>query len=417
MHIWQVQAVRDVVTWGGLVGLFLLGHRLSIVTVPLLLALLLAYLLEPVVRLLIRVPGIGRKGAAALLLVSTVLFVVIPAGIAASFAIVQGAHLASDLAGGVERVVASVQAPGDEELREAVGTGPWLEIRDFLVDLRAYAAEEPSARPEPGGREILGVDMRDGVRLLDALLLWIRTHAEGLAQQALETGRGALDLAVSAAGSLGRLVFGAFLTVFFFFFVCSGWEAVGDFARGLIPTRNRERALEIAHRMDRAVSGFVRGRFTIALVLAGFYALSFWLIGVPAPLLWGPAIAFLAIVPYAPVLGLPIVIVVLLLQPLEGFRGSTWWGVLAPLAVYQVGQALDDYVLTPAIQGESTGLSTPVLLFASIAGASLLGFYGLLVAIPLAACVKILVDEVFWPRFRAWSSGKEADFLPIDRDG
>ena len=78
---------------------------------------------------------------------------------------------------------------------------------------------------------------------------------------------------------------------------------------------------------------------------------------------------------------------------------------------------LDDYVLTPAIQGESTDLMTPMILFASIGGGVLLGFYGLLVAIPLAACVKILWMEIFWPRITAWSEGRAKDPLPLDSGG
>ena len=185
----------------------------------------------------------------------------------------------------------------------------------------------------------------------------------------------------------------------------------------MLPTKNRERVVEIVRKMDVAISGFIRGRLTISLVLAGFYSVGFWLIGVPAPLLTGPGIAFLAIIPYAAVAGIPVVILLLWLEAHTGFQGTWWWVLLSPIACYQLGQALDDYVLTPVIQGKSTDLDTPTILFASIAGGALMGFYGLLVAIPLAACLRILIREVFWPRFRDWSEGRERDFLPIDSEG
>ncbi len=60
-------------------------------------------------------------------------------------------------------------------------------------------------------------------------------------------------------------------------------------------------------------------------------------------------------------------------------------------------------------------MDTPTILFASIAGGALMGVYGLLLAIPVAACLKILLRELFWPRFKAWSEGEEKDFLPIGR--
>ena len=53
-------------------------------------------------------------------------------------------------------------------------------------------------------------------------------------------------------------------------------------------------------------------------------------------------------------------------------------------------------------------------LFVSLAGGVLAGFYGLLLAIPVGACLKILLNEVFWPRFRQWAEGRARDFLPIE---
>ena len=84
------------------------------------------------------------------------------------------------------------------------------------------------------------------------------------------------------------------------------------------------------------------------------------------------------------------------------------------VGVWMLGQFMDDYVLTPRIQGKTTGMDTPTILFASLAGGVLAGVYGLLIAIPVAACIKILLKEVFWPRFKAWSEGRRRDFLPIE---
>jgi predicted PurR-regulated permease PerM len=89
--------------------------------------------------------------------------------------------------------------------------------------------------------------------------------------------------------------------------------------------------------------------------------------------------------------------------------------VFAPIIAYQVGQFFDDYVLTPQIQGKSTDMDVPSILFATIAGGAIAGIYGLLLAIPVAACIKILLREIFWPKFRRWATGQEKDFLPIDR--
>jgi predicted PurR-regulated permease PerM len=97
------------------------------------------------------------------------------------------------------------------------------------------------------------------------------------------------------------------------------------------------------------------------------------------------------------------------------FRDHWWWILAAPIGVQIISQVLDDYILSPTIQGKNTDMSMPLILFASIAGGVLGGFYGLLLAIPVAACGKILVAELVFPRLHAWSKGKAQDILPIDR--
>ena len=84
-----------------------------------------------------------------------------------------------------------------------------------------------------------------------------------------------------------------------------------------------------------------------------------------------------------------------------------------PALAYFGGQIMDDYILSPVIQGKSTNLDTPTILFSSLAGGVLAGFYGLLIAIPVGACIKILLVEVVLPRFRAWSEGRASDPLPF----
>lgn len=417
LHLWQIQPVRDLFVAAGIVLLLFAGERASIVTVPIVAAILLAYVVEPLVRGVTRTGRIGRRPVALAFLLAGFVFFLLPLTIAAGFAVVQGAELAEYLAGRAGAVVASVESPEDEALRAALEPGAWRDIRDFLVEVgssRPDVASEGAPAGEPA--RLLGIDGHHLARSIDAALVWVRENARRLAQELLASGADLLGSALHALGSIGSLLFMLFLTGFFFFFACTRWEAVTRGAEALLPQKNRDHAVAIAREMDRAVSGFIRGRLIVALILGCFYTLSFALIGVPAPLLLGPGIAFLAIFPYAPLLGLPVAIALLWLEPHAGIRGELWWVVLMPLAVYQVGQMLDDYVLTPRIQGDATGLDTPTILAASLAGGALLGLFGLLIAIPLAACIRILVREVLVPRYREWTAGKRLDFLPLDED-
>jgi predicted PurR-regulated permease PerM len=167
--------------------------------------------------------------------------------------------------------------------------------------------------------------------------------------------------------------------------------------------------------MDRVIAAFIRGRLTICAVLMFYYTTAYWLVGVPAPMILGPIIGALALLPYVAGVGLPIAMLLMWLQPpLPGWQGEWWWNILGPILISVGSQTLDDYVLTPSIQGKNTGMDIPTIVFASIAGGALMGVYGLLLAIPAAACIKILLREVVWPRFNDWAAGKTSDPLPID---
>ncbi|MEM9373236.1 MAG: hypothetical protein AAGA55_06295, partial [Planctomycetota bacterium] len=84
LHLWQMQPVRDVLLGLGILGLFWLGQKISIVTVPLLLAVLLAYLFEPLIEWGTRRLKCSRPFAVGGIIALAGLFIVLPAVLAAS---------------------------------------------------------------------------------------------------------------------------------------------------------------------------------------------------------------------------------------------------------------------------------------------------------------------------------------------
>lgn len=449
LHLWQIQPLRDTMVILCIVGLVYLGYVLSIVTVPLLLALLFAYLFEPVVGWLTSRGRMKRQTAVGSILVSVVLFVVVPVVIGAGVAFVQVAGAATFVASNSRDLLDSVRAETPDARRAAFDKleGPgWRSVSTWLSDLndsvnqsRAVEAAPVESTPVEGAPDAgTGIDVgadadrdlpligipfgesgRKGTyRVAEFVLGWIKDNSEAIGaavgKRAIGTGSDAVNAALRAVGSVGYVAFTAFITGFFFFFISTGYGKVLDFWKSLIPERKKGVAIDLAAKMNAAVSGFVRGRLTIAAIQSVVFAVGYLLIGVPGWIILGPLVAFLSIVPYAALVGVPISIVLLYLHPNPiDFQDTIWWTLAAPVALYMAGQALDDYVLTPAIQGKSTGMDTPTILFASLAGGALAGIYGLLIAIPVAACIKILLQEVFWPRFKRWAKGKEADFLPI----
>jgi predicted PurR-regulated permease PerM len=426
VHLWQVQPVRDVLLIGAAYLMLHVGYLLKTVTVPMLLAMGLAYLFEPLVKRMVRVKWVSRHGAAAALIVGGAVVVVVPVLVGIGFATVQGAALAGSIATSTRNVVMVVQSPAAMEQSieplqhlqayQALPKGLWRALAEDLSERRRKVVEYQKAIDEERPPPFSKVEIQR-YQLLETAVHWVQENADAIAravgQRAVRGGAEAVSAALGAVKSLGVLVFTGFLTAFFFFFFSSGWGKVLAFWHGLIPEKRKGRVIDLLQQMDRVIAGFVRGRLIICALQSVFFSIAYWLVGVPAPLIVGPVVGVLCIVPYLGLISIPLSI---LLLALDSGGSHTWlWIILAPIVVYVVAQALDDYLLSPMIQGKATDMDTPSILFASLAGGVLAGFYGVLLAIPVAACIKILLRELFWPRVKAWAEGRAPDVLPISQ--
>ncbi len=412
LHLWQMQPVRDVLLGLGVFALILVGQKTSVVTVPLLLAILLAYLFEPVIAWAVRRLGVSRPVAVGGIIATAVTFVLIPAVIAISVGVAQLAMFGSRTVDNIRTVQAAAEA-GSPEAAEKV-FDDWKQRESF----RQHGAEVDEFSPTwRWVYEQLTAPEEEPSAFRDALqagVEWIDQNRDQVAQTAANVGLETVNRLLGWVGAAFGLGFMGFVTLFFFFFMATEWVKVKRFGRSLLPDKNRARVIDLVTKFDAVISGFIRGRLTIAFVQGIVFSIAYFAIGVPGAFILGPLVAVLSIVPYLALVGLPISVTLLWLEGHTGFRGQWWWVLGAPTAVYFIGQALDDYVWTPLIQGKSTGMDTPTILFASLAGGALFGVFGLLIAIPIAACVKILIQEIFWPRFKEWAEGRAEDPLPIE---
>ncbi len=300
IHLWQIQPVRDALVIAAVIGLVYLGYVLSIVTVPILLALLLAYLFEPLVALVTRrgAGGDAAGGGGGDHRVLMVVVVIVPVCIGATFAVYQGVRFVTSTANNIDLVMVSISKPEDQEAKSRVHPGAWTKIRDYIVeqeDLRKKlvppVAAAPTEPPAPGTTEPQQVPLPEGApsdigqgpselyKLVQLLLASARANASDINRRLVTAGTGLLGGALGLVGSFGRLVFSGFLTAFFFFFFCTGWGRVLSFWEGLIPERRKGRAMDLVGKMDRVIAGFVRGRLTVAACMMVFYTLGYWLVG------------------------------------------------------------------------------------------------------------------------------------------
>ena len=463
LHLWHIQAVRDVLVVAGVLAIFWAGYALRAVTVPLLVALLLAYLFEPLIRRLTDHPRLkfSRVKAGSTLLIAGGVLVLVVLALALPLVVGQTTQFISQVRDGTmrDRLTRLEQfVPEDyrTDFRSALqvlpaGTAPTQRMdmippaqepaqqndesdtsggdenvggqpaEEGSSETAAQTSEEPLALTEDRAREIVDQRLAEEIdRLRDELAsppkVIAPAESDGLvnlAEAAKAGGRAILGV-LGATVAVGLL---AFLIPFYFFFFSLWYPDVLEFGGKLIPEKNRNRALDLLSKMDNVVAGFVRGRIVISLIMGLMLAIGWMICGVPYAIPLGLVVGIFCAVPYLGVVGIPLAVGFLfygqLGEPVD--QRMAWWGVLLwPTLIFGIVQTIEGYVLTPMIAGKATGLDPVTILVVVLAGGSVMGVYGMLLAIPVAACGKILFTEVLLPRIRMWTKGESADPLPLD---
>lgn len=334
----MTRAQRLAFAWLGLAVLgVLMLWLLSPVLMPFLVALVLAYMLEPPVEWLVRrrVPRI-----VAVLLVE---FIAILVALAVVLLIVP---------------VLSRQLPMLREqiplLAERInhGLGPLLtrlgvEVSLDIESIKAF-----------------------GLKYLDANIEeWLAT--------ALSSARigGSILLAV-----IGNLV----LVPMVLFFALLDWPRLMEKAAALIPPRMRESVDGFLGECDQMLGQYLRGQLMVMIVLAAFYSIGLALFGFDLAL---PIGVFTGLAVFIPFLGFGLGLVLALVAALLQF--GSLYGLIAVAVVYGLGQFIESFWLTPRLVGERIGMSPLTVIFALLVFGHLFGFVGVLIALPVSAVLVV----------------------------
>ncbi len=217
-----------------------------------------------------------------------------------------------------------------------------------------------------------GVDL---VRDQAEILAWMRAHVSELSRLTAYLPRLA-DSGLALLGFVANLL----LVPVVLFYLLRDWDRVMTHLSDWLPDRLRPRVLGLAQEFDAVLSQFVRGQVMVILVMALFYSLGLWLAGLDYALAVGLVAGILVFVPY-----LGVVVGVLLGTLAAWAQFGTLAGLLPVWGVFAVGQLLEGMVVTPWLVGEKVGLHPVAVIFALMAFGQLLGFVGVLIAIPAAA--------------------------------
>jgi predicted PurR-regulated permease PerM len=337
---------------GGLLLLWLL-RTTGFLLAPFVLALILAYVLDPVVDW-IEARGPRRPWAVISLGLPVVAAVLVLLLVVAPLIGREFSQFVSGLPAGLDRVVA------------------WLEgVRDRIVAL-GIPGIDPQSVPElrdfDAERIVEFVDQR---REVIVQRIW---------KAVLGVGKG-IGFLLSLFGYL-------VLTPVLTYYLLRDYDRLTGAIATLIPGDRRERWVEFARQYDRLLSRYLRGQLVVAICVGSLTFLLFWILRFPNAVLLGVIAGVFNVVPY---LGLLVSLVPALIIAFAS--GSILVSLLKIAVVFGAVQAVEGMVLSPLVVGESVGLHPVWVILALSVFGFFFGFVGLLLAVPLAVLLKLVLSR------------------------
>ena len=360
---------RETLIWAALflalcVGLYVLGSTVT----PFAAGIALGYLLDPVVNRLERL-GLNRLGASLVILVV----------------------FASVFTLGLILVVPIL---GEQLVNFAA------QLPDYAMRLQTLAINEGNALIEKyahGWINAFGLNEEQ-----------VRKPIGDFVAQGAQWLVNALRSLVSDGGAVFSFFSLLVITPVVAFYILLDWDRMVAEIDRWLPLDHRDRLRQIAHEINLAIAGFIRGQSLVALFLGLWYGIGLTLVGLDYGLLIGVVGGLLSFVPY---LGsLTVLLLSIGVSLVQGWPDLSLFFMAVGVVV--VGQFLEGNVITPKLVGDSVGLHPVWLMFALLAFGKLFGFVGLLVAVPVAAAIGVVARHIVAlyldsPLYRGHAAAKE----------
>jgi Predicted permease len=173
-----------------------------------------------------------------------------------------------------------------------------------------------------------------------------------------------------------------FIIFLYFIFILLDYEKIANGWKELIPSTYRPFIMGLADDVEQSMNRYFRGQALIAFCVGILFAIGFKIIGFPLGITFGLLLGALNLVPYLQTIGIIPMLLLALLKSTE--TGENFWLILgAGILVLIIVQIIQDLFLTPRIMGKAMGLNPAIILLSLSIWGTLLGFIGLIVALPL----------------------------------
>jgi predicted PurR-regulated permease PerM len=189
-----------------------------------------------------------------------------------------------------------------------------------------------------------------------------------------------LDTVLASVQSFIAVVAALVLIFFVVFYLLVEWSGFFTRASEFLPPRHRATAAALAKECDHLLSQYLRGQLSVMLVLAAYYAIALSLSGMAGAVGIGILTGLAIFIPY---IGFGVGLALALISGLLQFGPGAELLIIG--LIYGAGQLLESFVLTPTLVGQKIGLHPVAVVFALMFFGSLFGFFGVLLALPAAA--------------------------------
>ncbi|MFC4223460.1 AI-2E family transporter [Lysinibacter cavernae] len=263
---------------------------------------------------------------------------------------------ASSLVVTITQAINSAQSPTGSS-----GLARFIEILDEQFNLREYLNVE---------------------QVLDSINAWL-SNPDNIAN----IGSGVLEVGVGIASGL----FGAIIILILTLYFTASLHTIKRAGYRLVPATKRERFVEISEQITNSVGKYVVGQVAQASINGVLSLLFLNIIGAPYPVLLSAIAFLLSLLPLVGTLSGAIIITLVCL-----FAGPPT--AIAAAIYYLVYMQVEAYLISPRIMGRAVQVPASAVVIAALAGGTLLGLLGALIAIPVAAAMMILLRQVVLPR-------------------
>lgn len=220
--------------------------------------------------------------------------------------------------------------------------------------------------------------------------------------------------AVSVKNIAGVLV-NIFVMPVLVFFLLTDFPDFKTYTNKLVERFNMQKIVEHLSQFEALIGKYFRGMFLVGLILSCLYGLVLLIVGVKGWLFFGMLTGFGAMIPYV---GFTIGLVSSVIAAIYTFHD--FMHPLYTVIGFIIVQVLESMVITPKIVGDSLGISPVVVIVGLMVGGALAGFLGMIIALPIAAFIKILIDTYIFkkpmPQVQNKSAKKEEKNIKLEEN-